>query len=137
MTNRMLTLTAIDYDRILKHCQEEYPNEACGILAGEGNVVKAIYEAINVESSPVSYMLDPKEQFRIMKEIREKGMRMVAIYHTHPLAPSYPSQKDINLAFYSDAAYVIAGFLDRSDPQVKAFEIIDGKVREIEIKVQD
>ncbi len=123
--------------RIISHGKSAYPYEACGILAGEGNVVKAMYEAVNAESSPVSYMLEPGEQFRIMKEIREKGMRMLAIYHSHPLAPPYPSQKDINLAFYSDAAYVIAGFLDHTDPQVKAFEIVEGKVTEIEIKEQE
>ncbi len=123
--------------RIISHGRSAYPDEACGILAGEGNVAKAIYEATNSESSPVSYMLDPKEQFRIMKEIRDKGMRMVAIYHSHPLAPPFPSQKDISLAFYPDAAYIIASFLDRADPQVKAFEIAEGKVREMEIKAQD
>ncbi len=120
--------------RILSHGMSVYPDEACGILAGEGNVVKVMYEAINLESSPVSYILDPGQQFRIMKEVRDKGMRMVAIYHSHPLGPPYPSQKDISLAFYSDVTYIIAGFLDRADPQVKAFEIIDGKVREIGIK---
>ncbi len=123
--------------RLLSHGRSAYPDEACGILAGEGNVVKVMYEATNSESSPVSYMLEPQEQFRIMKEIREKGLRMVAIYHSHPFAPPYPSQKDINLAFYPDAAYIIAGFLDSADPQVKAFEIVDGKVREIGIEVRD
>ncbi|SPQ01181.1 Mov34/MPN/PAD-1 family [Candidatus Sulfobium mesophilum] len=123
--------------RILSHGRSAYPDEACGILAGEENVVKVMYEATNLESSPVSYMLDPGEQFRIMKEIRDRGMRMVAIYHSHPLAPPYPSQKDINLVFYHDAAYIIAGLLDRADPQVKAFEIIDGQVREIGIKELD
>jgi hypothetical protein len=43
----------------------------------------------------------------------------------------------VKLAFYADAAYIIAGFSDRDKPEVKAFEIIDGKVREIGIALKD
>ncbi len=122
---------------ILSHGRSAYPDEACGILAGEGNEVRLMYETTNAESSPVSYLIDTQEQFRIMKEIRNKGMKMVAIYHSHPLSPPYPSPTDVNLASYPDAAYVIAGFLDRDNPEVKAFEITGGRVREINIKVPD
>jgi proteasome lid subunit RPN8/RPN11 len=125
------------FNRILSHGRSVYPDEACGILAGEGNEARAMYEAANAESSPVSYLIDPKEQFVIMKEIRDKGMRMVAIYHSHPFSPPYPSTTDVKLAFYSDASYIIASFSDRENPEVKAFEIADGKVREIEIRVRD
>jgi proteasome lid subunit RPN8/RPN11 len=124
-------------NRILFHGRSAYPDEACGILAGEGNEVTVMYETTNMESSPVSYMIDAQEQFKVMKEIRNKRMRMVAVYHSHPLSAPYPSPTDVKLAFYPDAAYVIAGFIDHDNPEVKAFEIIDGKVREILIKVPD
>lgn len=125
------------FSRMLFHGKSVYPDEACGILAGEGNEARVMYEAENVESSPVSYLIDPKEQFRIMKEIRDSGMRMVAIYHSHPVSPPYPSPTDVKLAFYPDVAYVIAGFMDLGNPEVKAFEIADGKVREINIRVRN
>lgn len=124
-------------DRILSHGKSAYPDEACGILAGEGNEVRFMYETFNMESSPISYLIDTQEQFRIIKEIREKKMRMVAVYHSHPVSPPYPSPKDVKLAFYPDAAYIIAGFIDRDNPEMKAFEIVDGKVREIDIKARD
>jgi proteasome lid subunit RPN8/RPN11 len=122
---------------MLSHGRAAYPDEACGILAGKGNTAAVLYRAANAESSPVSYQIDPQEQFRIMKEIRDKGMRMVAIYHSHPYSPPYPSPTDVKLAFYPDAAYIIVGLLDRDNPEVKAFEIADDSVREIDIKVQD
>ena len=122
--------------RMLFHGRSAYPDEACGILAGERNTAAVLYEATNAESSPVSYLIDPQEQFRIMKEIRDKGMRMVAIYHSHPYSPPYPSPTDVKLAFYPDAAYIIVSLLDRDNPVVKAYEIADGRVREIDIKVQ-
>jgi proteasome lid subunit RPN8/RPN11 len=124
-------------NRMLSHGRSTYPDEACGILAGAGNAATAMYEATNTESSPVSYQIDPQELFLIMKEMRNKGMRIVAIYHSHPYSPPYPSPTDVKLAFYADAAYIIAGFSDRDKPEVKAFEIIDGKVREIGIALKD
>lgn len=123
--------------RMLSHGRSAYPDEACGILAGEENTAAELYTAANAESSPVSYLIDPQEQFRIMREIRDKGMRMVAVYHSHPYSPPYPSPTDVKLAFYPDSAYIIVSLLDSDNPEVKAFEIADNRVREINIKVQD
>ena len=123
-------------DRIIAHGRAVYPDEACGILAGEGNEVSVVYEATNIERSPVSYLMDPHEQFRIMKEIRQSGMRMIAIYHSHPVSSPYPSHTDVKQAFYTDAAYVIAGLSDPDRPVVKAFEIAEGKVCEIAIVIK-
>ena len=119
---------------MLAHCKEVYPFEACGILAGKGNVVKRIYKMTNIEKSGVSYMMEPGEQFTVMKEMRENGLEMTAIYHSHPGASAYPSAKDISLAFYPDSLYVIASLID-DEPAVKAFEIKDGTVREAEILI--
>jgi len=119
---------------MLAHCKEIFPNEACGILAGKGNVVQRIYKMTNIEKSGVSYMMDPGEQFTVMKEMRENGLEMTAIYHSHPEASAYPSAKDISLAFYPDSLYVIASLIDEA-PAVKAFEIKDGTIREAEILI--
>ncbi|TAN43543.1 MAG: M67 family peptidase [Nitrospirae bacterium] len=118
------------FDRMLFHSRGGYPNEVCGILAGIGNTASALYETTNAEPSPVSYLMDPAEQFRIMKDIRQKGLRMLAIYHSHPQSPPYPSSKDIGLAFYDDVFYMIVGLIDQADPDVKIFRITEGSVSE-------
>lgn len=118
---------------IFSHCKECYPYEACGILAGKSGVVKKIYKMNNIEKSSVSYMMDSKEQFTVMKEIREQGLEMTAIYHSHPTSAAYPSFKDIQLSFYPDSFYLIVGFVNE-DLEVRAFEIKEGKVKEVQIK---
>lgn len=119
---------------IFSHCKECYPYEACGILAGQKGVVKKIYKMKNIEKSSVSYMMDSKEQFIVMKEIREEGLEMTAIYHSHPTSTAYPSFKDIQLSFYPDTFYLIVGFVNE-DLEVKAFEIKENKVKEVQIKI--
>jgi proteasome lid subunit RPN8/RPN11 len=121
-------------DEIILHCSEVYPDEACGILAGKGRVVQKVYKMTNTEKSGVSYMMEPKEQFTVMKEMREQRLEMIAIYHSHPCSDAYPSPKDINLAFYEDSLYVIVSFIYK-EPVIKAFEIKEGKVSEVEILI--
>ena len=118
--------------KIISHCKEIYPNEACGILAGKGRVVQKVYKMTNIENSSVSYMMEPREQFTVMKEMREQGLEMSAIYHSHPQSDVHPSPKDINLAFYPDSLYVILSLI-YEEPAIKAFEIKNGLIREVEI----
>ncbi len=117
------------------HAEEVFPEEACGILSGKGERVSHIFKMTNVEHSPVSYLMDSREQFLVMKEMREKGLDMLGIYHSHTGSDAYPSSKDINLAFY-DVAYVIVS-LARESPVVKAYRIKEQKeVREIELIIE-
>jgi len=118
---------------MISHCLACWPHEACGMLAGSGDTAAGIYEMTNTEASPVSYVIDPGEQFRVNREMREKGQRLVAIYHSHPQSPPYPSATDVSLAFYDDAVYVIVGLTEREAPVAKGFRIVDGKVEEVSI----
>lgn len=119
---------------MLAHCKNGFPNEACGILAGRENEVSKIHKMTNVENSPVSYLMDSKEQFGIIKEMRESNLSMLAIFHSHPSSAAYPSQKDAGLAFYDDAVYVIVSLIE-TEPVVKGFSLYDGKIEEIELFV--
>lgn len=117
---------------MLAHCNDIYPNEACGILAGKGNEVIKIYKMTNIENSPVTYMLDSKEQFHVMKDMRDNNLAMLAIFHSHPSSVAYPSSRDVSLAFYDDAVYIIVSLMEK-EPIVKGFLIREGKIKEIEI----
>ena len=117
---------------MLSHCREGYPNESCGILAGKDGAVEEIYRLTNLEASPVSCMMDPAEQFKAMKAMRARGLSMVAIFHSHPSSPAYPSAKDVGLAFYDDAVYIIVSLAD-GEEVVRGFSIREGNVSEVEI----
>lgn len=129
-----ITICRRDMNSLFEHAREGYPEEVCGILAGNDYVVKHVYRMTNTEHSPVSYFMDPSEQFRVMKDLRERGLRMVGIYHSHPDSPAYPSAKDVSLAFYDDAVYVIISLMD-GVPTCKGFSIREGDVKEVEIDV--
>ncbi|MFN3479255.1 MAG: M67 family metallopeptidase [Thermodesulfovibrionales bacterium] len=131
-TKEKLIIPSTIYREMISHCRAGYPNEACGILAGKDGMVKNIYRMKNIENSPVSYMMEPSEQLRVMKEMRSEGLSMLAIFHSHPCATAYPSAKDVNLAFYDDVVYIIVSLAENT-PIVKGYSIKEGRVEEVEI----
>ena len=121
-------------DEIIKHARLASPSEVCGILSGGGGKADKIYKMKNTSDKPeICYFMDPKEQLQVMKEIRSSGKEMVGIYHSHTESEAYPSARDLELAFYPDAYYIIISLKDNKNPSIRAFRIVEGKISEEEI----
>lgn len=131
----MLTLKKESFNQIIGHCQDVYPQEACGILAGKDNKISKVYKTDNTSEDAVHcYFMDPKEQLKIFKEIRKDNLEMLAIYHSHSHSEAYPSSKDMELAFYPEASYAIVSLADKNNPVLRAFKIIEGKITEQKVQ---
>jgi proteasome lid subunit RPN8/RPN11 len=122
------------YEELIAHAQEEAPNECCGMIASRDGEAIKVHRARNAAASPLRYEIEGLEQYRIQMEIEDAGHDLGAIYHSHTGSAPYPSQTDINLAFYPDALYVIVG-LAGPRPEVRAYRIRDGRVAEGELEV--
>ena len=139
----MLTITKFDLQSIFDHCNAGYPDEACGILGGRDGRVEKVYCMTNARPGPTTYEMDPEEQFRVMKDIRETGFAMVGMFHSHPGGHAYPSSVDVEKAYwpgtglpnYPSAVYLIVSLLDRASPVAKGYLIEEGKVREIPLTI--
>jgi len=131
----MLKLPPALYEEMVSHCQLEYPKEACGILAGRGGVVRAVHMMRNVDQSPISYAMDPKEQLQVMKRMRQEHDEMLAIYHSHTASAAYPSPVDVKLAVYPDVMYVLVSLKDRERPDVHGYRIIDSQIGQDDLHV--
>ena len=132
----MLKITSQALGRMVSHCRQEYPNEACGYLAGRGERVEQAYPIRNGAASPTWYEMDPAEQLKAQREIRQKGMEHLAVYHSHVATEAYPSRRDIERATavqdFFDGRYVLVTLKDAS-PGARAFTIRDGHVAEEEL----
>jgi [CysO sulfur-carrier protein]-S-L-cysteine hydrolase len=137
------------YDEVFEHAQVEAPNECCGLIGGAGGEATTLYRARNSEASPLRYLLEPGDQFRIMREMEERGEELAAIYHSHTNSPAYPSQTDINLALveqgegaeaeriqlFPGTIYLIASLAEGEEP-LRGFDIDGEGVREVELVVE-
>jgi len=128
-----LILSHAQVDSIVAHAIEGLPNEVCGLLAGKKNsvfdLVLDVMPVKNLEPSSVKYFMDPSEQIKAIRMMRNKGLSQVGIYHSHLVSSAIPSEKDLELAYYQDSAYVIVSLAGLS-PDLKAFEINKGLVEE-------
>lgn len=130
----MIKLPKKVHDEMLAHAKAGYPNEACGILAGpktgEGTL---FFPMKNLDDSAISYFMDPKEQLLVFKQLRELKLEMTGIFHSHVASVAYPSQKDVRLAYYPDASYLIVSLSHVNAPNLRSFRIVDEQVSEEEI----
>jgi [CysO sulfur-carrier protein]-S-L-cysteine hydrolase len=122
-------------DEVIAHALEDAPNECCGMIASRDGAAVAVHRARNAAASPLRYEIDGKEQYELQTAIEDAGLDLGAIYHSHTRSDPYPSQTDINLAFYPESLYVIVGVKDPDAPEVKAYRIEDGQVSEARLEV--
>ena len=123
-------------DKLIEQCRREFPNEACGILAGKQNKAEKVYPMANADKSPATFFMEPQEQLKVLKEIRNLDLELVGIYHSHVASAAYPSSHDVELAFYPEASYVIVSLADKDHPSIRSFKISAGKIIEEEVKIE-
>ena len=131
----MLKIPEKIYLEIIDHAREGFPLEICGILGGNGDTLSAIYRMVNTDAKSDHFMMDPREQISVMKDLRLKELEMTAFYHSHPEGPAYPSAEDIRLAFYPDVYSLIISLEEPDSPALNAFKISDGRVETIALEV--
>jgi len=131
----MLSISKEYKEKLAGYSKKEFPNEACGILAGKDGKVEKFYPVSNTDESAETFLMDSKEQLQVMKEIRNLGLEMVGIYHSHLETEAYPSAHDVKLAYYPETSYVIVSIKDKDNPNIRSFKIVDGNISEEEIKI--
>lgn len=102
----------------------------------EGGRVTRVYLMKNTKASPEEYLMEPEEQFAVFKDMRQKGLELISIFHSHPHSPARPSAKDIAMAHYKEAIYTIIS-PEKAKEVMRAFLISDDKYREIGLKIEE
>jgi proteasome lid subunit RPN8/RPN11 len=124
------------YERMLQQAKTEAPVEACGILAGINGKVEKLYKMTNADNSTDHFMMLSHEQFDVVKDIRAKGLEMVAIYHSHPETPARLSDEDIRLALTPDVVYVILSLQNEEEPVIKGFSVKNCSISEVSVSIK-
>ncbi len=129
-----LTIPEHVWEQLCRHVDQCLPEEACGLLAGTDRRVEIAFPVTNSLHSPVRYRMDPKEQLASFLTIEERGLDLLAIFHSHPKGPEYPSPTDLAEAFYPDSAYLIL-FPSHENWGVRGYHITPEAVIEIHIVI--
>jgi proteasome lid subunit RPN8/RPN11 len=114
------------------------------MIASRDGVAVAVHRATNAAASPLRYIIDPAEQFRITQEIEDAGHELGVIYHSHTRSDPVPSQTDINLAklggtdlpAFPGTLYLIVGVKDE-EPDLRTWSIVGDEVTQVELEVSE
>src|SRR5207245_5503183 len=123
----------------------ELPNECCGLLAGRfdsaGKIarVECCYPLVNKAHSPVRYLSEETSLFGAHRDMRQRSVEVLAVYHSHPTSPPVPSRTDLDQNwevrdFLGDVVHLIVSLIG-SPPLVRGWWLTETEYREADWKV--
>ncbi|MBI3356011.1 MAG: M67 family metallopeptidase [Nitrospirae bacterium] len=156
---------------MIAHARELAPHECCGLLAGTKGVVTRMYRIKNIvaldgaqnlssfdpakvahlerlspaERAEIAFVMDMQDFSAAKKDMRNQGLDLQVVYHSHPHDPARPSVTDIKIATdYEEIwpkinlptpAYLLVSLM-HEEPDVKTYWIKAGRVMKADVVVQ-
>ncbi|HTK77527.1 MAG TPA: Mov34/MPN/PAD-1 family protein [Gemmataceae bacterium] len=120
---------------MLAQAAAERPNECCGLLGGSPSpdgrslYARSVHPLVNAAGSPTDYESEPRSMFDAMRELRRAALDVVAVYHSHPSSPPFPSRKDLALSWGDRVVNLIIS-LQSAQPEVRAWRLTATDYRE-------
>ncbi len=125
---------------MLAHAQAELPNECCGLLAGKPGsdiyLIEARFPLVNQAASPWQYYAETKSLFHAHRNIRQMGLDVVAIYHSHPISDPLPSQTDRDRNYSPEVPNFIIS-LRKDEPVMRGWWLTGKDSQETEWEIVD
>ncbi len=133
-----MQLTSQQLEGLVRQARRDAPSETCGLIAGIEDRAKLVYPLKNVDATPITnYLADPQEQLHALRDIEERGLVLLAIYHSHPASAAFPSPTDIQRAYYPEALYLVISLENAELATVRAFAVREGRVNEVTLEIED
>ena len=82
------------------------------------------YPLVNAAASPVEFLSDGRSMFDADKDMRQRGLDMLAVYHSHPTSHAVPSRTDLERHRMEEVMCMIVSLADR--PADGARVVADG-----------
>lgn len=112
--------------------------EAVGILGGDacGRVTVAI--PLPNLAGPKVFLADPLAQFQAERALRQAGLTLLCIYHSHPGGGVQLSEVDRAFAAHRSIAHMVIALARRHRPgeEMRAYRVNQNTIVEVEIRIE-
>jgi [CysO sulfur-carrier protein]-S-L-cysteine hydrolase len=150
---KTLVVSETAWDAILRHAQDEFPDECCGVVLSDGTTdrvqrltnIQDRLHALDPQTYPrtakIAYAMDYKELESVIDNANRSGARLKAFYHSHPNHDAYFSAEDKAFASpfgeptFPGTAQLVVSIHDRIVKRIAAFAWSDEKKDFIEVPV--
>lgn len=129
-TGQQLHLPLALRHELLRHAVESSPRECCGLVVGDAVRdattgvthlhVEQLIPLPNETDAPNCYLLGAG-LIAPLRELRQTGKQLLAIYHSHPQGPALPSRHDVQDWTYPEAVQLIVA--PRQIPSLRGYLI--------------
>jgi proteasome lid subunit RPN8/RPN11 len=124
------------YNEMVAHVIAGYPNEACGALGSQGDLVVKNYPTANAAEQPDDFsIIGEADIVRIYNDIDAYDGDMI-YYHSHPISEAYPSARDKDWAKRSGYLYIIFSLQYKPEPPYTRVFKIDSQGEVTEGKIE-
>jgi proteasome lid subunit RPN8/RPN11 len=145
LASPVLRLTRAQYEQVVAHCYDCFPEEACGLLIGplDGDdatgEVTGVFPCENTAHSAKVYALGRRGWREAEDAAYGRGEEIVAVFHSHTHTDAYPSPTDVAQAAEAQKLerpwlYPIVS-LKYGEPVVRAYWLRDGTITEVPIEI--
>ena len=122
--------------KMCAQARAEAPNECCGLLAGgvddlKVGRVRERYPLVNNAASPKEYLANDRTLFDAHRDMRTRGLDLLAIYHSHPVSDPVPSKTDIERNYFDEVMHLIIS-LKTGEAVMRGWWLGEGEYREAE-----
>ncbi|MGH9022747.1 MAG: M67 family metallopeptidase [Acidimicrobiia bacterium] len=132
-----------DFLAMVAHCQDTFPEEGCGLLAGRlladssgpDGSIGAIYPCRNEDASARTYTVDSRDLIRALRHAESQGLELIGVFHSHTHTAAYPSPTDVRQAPDPNWLYLIVS-LEHAEAVLRAYSIRDGNIREVPVVLE-
>lgn len=125
-------------NQLLEQAMNAPDAEICGLIGSRDHLSSTCYPIRNVAThTDRQFRLDPGQQIDAMRQMRERGENLFAIYHSHPSSPPIPSSADIAQASYPGVLYLIISTNTTGTLQLRAFFLENGAVEDANVAITD
>jgi [CysO sulfur-carrier protein]-S-L-cysteine hydrolase len=126
-------------DILFRDARAAAPLECCGLLAGhiaDGvGIVTTRFTIGNDGASPTAYETNARDMLRAFRAMRESGIELLAIYHSHPASEPVPSRRDIECNTYGDSVVHLIVSLAGAKPEARGWWLAEDGCCEAAVEV--
>jgi [CysO sulfur-carrier protein]-S-L-cysteine hydrolase len=121
------------YYAMVVQAKAELPNECCGLLAGlmEGSQAARVlqrYPLVNNAASPTEYLANDRALFDAFRDMHERNLDLLAIYHSHPVSDPVPSKTDLARNYFENVMHLIIS-LKAEEPVMRGWWLEEKEYR--------
>jgi proteasome lid subunit RPN8/RPN11 len=102
-----ITIRCDHWSQMLADIKSRLTEEACGFVLGIGNLSMLVIPVTNSLHSRTKFFMEPKEQLDAYLLAEDKGLDILAVYHSHPNGIDTPSVTDFEELTFPGVIYLI------------------------------